>query len=121
MDLPCMHVLIPSTPPPQFTNVSVSVSYHSVHTYLDYIDRYSFCPPPTSHSVMLKFVDNKTDLSKAMCDFYVLNSLQAVRETLQKQKLHKFEVACLANLAPARPKRLRHSCPAWRDDLMSWN
>ena len=26
--------------------------------------------------------------------------MQAVRETLQKQKLHKFEVACLVNLAP---------------------
>ena len=55
-----------------------------------------------------------------MCDFYVLISLQAVRETLQKQKLHKFEVACLANLAPSTAEEAKALLPSLEgrfDDL----
>lgn len=49
-----------------------------------------------------------------------LNSLQAVRETLQKQKLHKFEIACLANLAPTTAEEAKALLPSLEgrfDDL----
>ena len=43
-----------------------------------------------------------------------------VRETLQKQKLHKFEVACLANLAPSTAEEAKALLPSLEgrfDDL----
>ena len=46
--------------------------------------------------------------------------VQAVRETLQKQKLHKFEVACLANLAPSTAEEAKALLPSLEgrfDDL----
>ena len=46
--------------------------------------------------------------------------IQAVRETLQKQKLHKFEIACLANLSPSTAEEAKALLPSLEgrfDDL----
>ena len=46
--------------------------------------------------------------------------MQAVRETLQKKKLHKFEIACLANLAPPTSDEAKALMPSMEgrfDDL----
>ncbi|XP_064384228.1 DNA-directed RNA polymerase II subunit Rpb4-like [Halichondria panicea] len=39
-------------------------------------------------------------------------TIKAVRETLQKQKLHKFEIAALANLCPATAEEARTLLPS---------
>lgn len=47
-------------------------------------------------------------------------NVQAVRETLQKQKLHKFEIAALANLAPTTAEEAKALLPSLEgrfDDL----
>ena len=47
-------------------------------------------------------------------------TIQAVRGTLQKQKLHKFEIACLANLAPTTDEEAKSLLPSLEgrfDDL----
>ena len=43
-----------------------------------------------------------------------------MRETLQKKKLHKFEIACLANLAPPTSEEAKTLLPSMEgrfDDL----
>ena len=47
-------------------------------------------------------------------------TIHAVRGTLQKQKLHKFEIACLANLAPTTDEEAKALLPSLEgrfDDL----
>lgn len=66
--------------------------------------------------VFLKTLDYTQRFSK----YNTKETIKAVRETLQTQKLHKFEIAVLANLCPATSEEARTLLPSLEgrfDDL----
>lgn len=66
--------------------------------------------------VFLKTLEYTQQFSK----YNSKETIKAVRETLQKQKLHKFEIAALANLSPATAEEARTLLPSLEgrfDDL----
>ena len=58
--------------------------------------------------VFLKTLDYTQRFSK----YNSKETIKAVRETLQTQKLHKFEIAALANLGPATAEEARTLLPS---------
>nr|KAF6374346.1 hypothetical protein mPipKuh1_009565 [Pipistrellus kuhlii] len=59
----------------------------------------------------------KTNYTARLSRFKNRETIAGVRSLLLQKKLHKFEVACLANLCPETAEEPRLSFQAWRGDL----
>ena len=70
---------------------------------------------------MIFYFMNPTDMLQtdgpgvqcSILDKSVSPSIMHARSTLQKQKLHKFETACLANLVPSTAEEAKALLPRW--------